>query len=109
MANRDTTTRRTDEIDRIEKLHGADRGELGEKGWAEAPNDLIGGHPELETAPDPDNGGGLNGPQPDTDVFTGRVKPPKRSAHAEAPDDEEDAQGREPMPVSAPHSQTGTD
>jgi hypothetical protein len=68
------TSPRTDETGKIEKLHGADRSGLGEKGWAEAPADRIGGHPELETAPDPAAGGGLNGPQPETDLETGATK-----------------------------------
>ena len=73
---RDTTPPRTDETRKIEKLHGLDRGGLGEKGWAEVPGDLIGGHPELETAPKAGETGGLNGPQPETDLTTGAAKPP---------------------------------
>jgi hypothetical protein len=69
---------RTDETRQIEKLHGADRSGLGDKGWSETPADRVGGHPELETAPDPDAGGGLNGPQPATDVETGAAKPLRR-------------------------------
>jgi len=64
----------TDQIERVEKLHGLDRSGLGEKGWAEVPEDRIGGHPELETAPSPDGTGGLNGPQPETDLATGAAK-----------------------------------
>jgi hypothetical protein len=72
------TPPRTDETRKIEKLHGADRSGLGEKGWSEVPADLVGGHPELETAPDPKAGGGLNGPQPETDLNTGAAKEPGR-------------------------------
>jgi hypothetical protein len=70
----DRAAPQTDDITKIEKLHGADRSGLGEKGWAEVPEDLIGGHPELETAPDPRSGGGLNGPQPETDRTRGSAK-----------------------------------
>jgi hypothetical protein len=52
-------------------LAGADRSGLGEKGWAEVPEDLIGGHPELEAVPKSGPDGDLNGPQPDTDPATG--------------------------------------
>jgi hypothetical protein len=65
---------RTDETGKIERLHGLDRGGLGDKGWAEVPDDLIGGHPELETAPR-EGAGGVNGPQPATDLKTGAAKP----------------------------------
>lgn len=61
---------RTDEIDHIEPLSGVDRSGLGEKGWAEVPEDCIGGHPELDTITKP-GAGGLNGPQPDVDPKTG--------------------------------------
>jgi hypothetical protein len=71
----ETTPPRNDDTRKVQKLHGLDRGSLGEKGWAEVPDDLIGGHPELETAPKPDQSGGLNGPQPETDLTTGAVKP----------------------------------
>ncbi|MBY0566624.1 MAG: hypothetical protein K2P70_04900 [Hyphomonadaceae bacterium] len=78
MTKRNEETERTapetEKTTGIEKLHGLDRSGLGEKGWAEAPADGIGGHPELETAPDAGNGGGLNGPQPETDLTTGGVK-----------------------------------
>lgn len=69
--------RRTDDTTKVAKLHGADRSGLGKEGWAEVPEDLIGGHPELETAPDPKSGGGLNGPQPGTDLTRGSAKPSK--------------------------------
>jgi hypothetical protein len=67
----------TDDTTKIAKLHGGDRSGLGDKGWAEVPEDLIGGHPELETAPDPRSGGGLNGPQLETDLTRGSAKPSK--------------------------------
>ena len=61
---------KTDDVDHIAPLSGVDRGGLDEKGWAEVPEDRIGGHPELEvtTKPGP---GGLNGPQPEVDPKTG--------------------------------------
>ena len=68
----DRATPKTEETGKIERLHGLDRSGLGEKGWAEVPDDLIGGHPELETTPKP-GPGGLNGPQPTTDPATGAV------------------------------------
>jgi hypothetical protein len=58
----------------IAPLHGVDRGGLGEKGWAEVPEDLVGGHPELEESAPSGPKGGLNGPQPATDPATGAVK-----------------------------------
>lgn len=70
---------KTDQTERVEKLHGLDRSGLGEKGWSEVPADRIGGHPELETAPDPEQGGGLNGPQPKTDLETGAAKPERKA------------------------------
>jgi len=83
MTIRDKETERTapetNKTSDLEKLKGLDRSGLGEKGWAEVPEDRIGGHPELETAPDAENGGGLNGPQPDTDLATGAAKPIARS------------------------------
>jgi len=62
-------------LDGIAPLHGVDRTGLGEKGWAEVSEDLIGGHPELEepTRVGPD--GGLNGKQPALDPATGAAKP----------------------------------
>jgi hypothetical protein len=66
----DSVAPQTDQTKHIEPLHGADRSGLGEKGWAEVSDDLIGGHPELETVPDA-GVGGLNGPQPETDPATG--------------------------------------
>lgn len=63
----------------VQKLHGLDRSGLGEKGWAEVAEDRIGGHPELETAPSVAQGGGLNGPQPETDLKTGGVKLEQRA------------------------------
>ena len=69
----------TDKTDGIDKLHGLDRSGLGEKGWAEVPEDRIGGHPELETAHDPASGGGLNGPQPETDLATGAARTTSRA------------------------------
>lgn len=70
---RDRSEPRTGETSKVEKLHGADRSGLGDKGWAEVPEDRVGGHPELETAPRP-GPGGVNGPQPQTDRTTGGVK-----------------------------------
>jgi hypothetical protein len=86
MTNDNPTPPRPDETRKIEKLHGADRSGLGEKGWAEVPDDKIGGHPELETAPDRASGGGLNGPQPETDRETGAAQeatPPDPSSKSE--------------------------
>lgn len=54
----------------LSPLHGADRGGLNAAGWAEVPENRIGGHPELETVTPP-GAGGLNGPQPQTDPATG--------------------------------------
>lgn len=39
---------KTDDVAGEYPLHGADRSGLGDKGWAETPEDRIGGHPELE-------------------------------------------------------------
>jgi hypothetical protein len=62
------------EVDPIAPLHGVDRSGLGEKGWAEVPEDLIGGHPEMEEPPRSGPDGRLNGPQPETDPATGAAK-----------------------------------
>ncbi len=62
---------KTDDIDQIAPLSGVDRSGLGDKGWAEVPADLIGGHPELDSAPRSGPEGGINGPQPDIDPRTG--------------------------------------
>ena len=70
---------RTDRVDALERLRGADRGGMGEDGWAEVPDDLVGGHPELESAPQSPGGDGLlNGPQPETDATTGAPAPRER-------------------------------
>ncbi|MGH6950602.1 MAG: hypothetical protein ACREH4_07000 [Vitreimonas sp.] len=61
-------------------VHGADRGGLGEKGWAEVPDDLVGGHPEVETPARVGPDGALNGPQPAMDPVTGAAKV-RDSAH----------------------------
>jgi hypothetical protein len=66
----DAAAPKTDDVKAVRPLSGSDRGGLGEKGWAEAPEDRIGGHPELETTTKP-GAGGLNGPQPDVDPKTG--------------------------------------
>jgi hypothetical protein len=66
----DSAAPQTDQTTHIGDLHGADRSGLGEEGWAEVPEDRIGGHPELETIPKPSNGG-LNGPAPEQDPVTG--------------------------------------
>lgn len=55
-------------------VHGADRGGLGEKGWAEVPEDLIGGNPEVEAPARVGPDGALNGPQPEMDPVTGAAK-----------------------------------
>jgi hypothetical protein len=68
--NRNDVAPRTDDTRRIQPLAGADRSGLGEKGWAEVPEDLIGGHPELEAVPKSGPDGDLNGPQPETDPAT---------------------------------------
>lgn len=76
MADKQThkSTPKTDDVSHVAPLSGLDRSGLGEKGWAEVPEDRIGGHPELETVPDPCAGGGLNGPQPEMDPKTGAVR-----------------------------------
>jgi hypothetical protein len=61
---------KTDDVDAVAPLSGADRSGLGEKGWAEVPEDRVGGHPELETTTK-SGPGGLNGPQPEVDPKTG--------------------------------------
>lgn len=61
-------------VERIAPLHGLDRTGLGEKGWAEVPEDLIGGHPELDEPAREGPDGALNGPQPEMDPVTGAVK-----------------------------------
>jgi hypothetical protein len=66
--------RDTDRIDAIAPLHGVDRAGLGEKGWAEVSEDLIGGHPELEEPPRVGPDGDLNGKQPAIDPVTGAAK-----------------------------------
>ena len=70
MTDKDATKR----VERIAPVHGADRGGLGDKGWAEVPDDLIGGHPEVEMPERVGPDGGLNGPQPEMDPVTGAVK-----------------------------------
>lgn len=40
----------TDDVARVYPVHGADRSGLGERGWAEVPDDLI-GHPEQSNDP----------------------------------------------------------
>jgi hypothetical protein len=74
----DSVAPQTDQTTHVERLHGVDRSGLGKEGWAEVPEDRIGGHPELETVPKPD-GGDLNGPAPEQDPITGGVRrdPPK--------------------------------
>ncbi len=62
----------------IARLHGVDRSGLGAKGWAEVPDDLIGGHPELEEPPRSGPDGDLNGPQPDIDPSTGAPRTERR-------------------------------
>jgi len=75
MTEQDETTRAAaPQVDPIAPLHGLDRSGLGEKGWAEVPEDLIGGHPEVEEPPRSGPKGGLNGPQPAMDPATGAVK-----------------------------------
>ncbi|MFZ2029669.1 MAG: hypothetical protein WAU68_05115 [Vitreimonas sp.] len=70
----DLAAPKTDDTQAIAPLAGADRSGLGAKGWSEAPEDRIGGHPELEIAPKSGPDGGLNGPQPETDPKTGAPK-----------------------------------
>ncbi len=70
----DESAPKTDDVDEIAPLSGVDRSGLGQKGWAEVPEDRIGGHPELETARKSGPEGGLNGPQPTTEVKTGAAK-----------------------------------
>jgi hypothetical protein len=86
MPNRDHDAGRaapkTDDTAELSKLHGLDRSGMGDKGWAEVPSDRIGGHPELESAPNPEAGGGINGPQPDTDRATGGAKAPERETRS---------------------------
>lgn len=60
---------------RVAPLHGSDRSGLGRDGWAEVADDLIGGHPELDTVPDGDGpNGAINGPQPKMSPKTGAVE-----------------------------------
>lgn len=73
----DVAAPRTDDVEAISPLSGADRSGLGEKGWAEVPADRNGGHPELETTPQSPGEGGLNGPQPETDLRTGAARAPR--------------------------------
>lgn len=44
---------KTDDTDFVKPISGGDRSRLNEDGWAEVPDDLIGGHPELEVTPKP--------------------------------------------------------
>lgn len=69
-----TEKQASERIDRIAPVHGADRGGLGDKGWAEVPDDLIGGHPEVRMPARVGPDGALNGPQPEMDPVTGAVK-----------------------------------
>ncbi len=62
---------KTDDVDHLAPLSGADRSGLGAKGWAEVPADGIGGHPELEITPKTGADGDLNGPQPRVNPKTG--------------------------------------
>ncbi|HYD72940.1 MAG TPA: hypothetical protein VEF55_07360 [Candidatus Binatia bacterium] len=46
----DTQTGRDQVPAASDRLHGADRGNLGEEGWAEVPEDLV-GHPDDTNVP----------------------------------------------------------
>lgn len=71
----DVPGEKDEDITRVPPLSGLDRSGLGEKGWAEVPEDRIGGHPELEHAPRTGPHGGLNG-DPADDPF---AHPPDRA------------------------------
>lgn len=62
---------KTDDVSRVAPLSGTDRSGLGAKGWAEVPEDGIGGHPELEVEPVSGPDGKLDGPRPKIDPKTG--------------------------------------
>lgn len=70
----DDAAPKTDDVEAVRPLPGADRNGLGAKGWAEVPVDRIGGHPELEAASKSEPDGDLNGPQPATDLKTGAAR-----------------------------------
>ncbi|HWA01570.1 MAG TPA: hypothetical protein VG841_14780 [Caulobacterales bacterium] len=53
---------RTDDVAAVRRLHGLDRSGMAEDGWAEVPDDLIGGDPALEhDGRSPGPRGALNG------------------------------------------------